>query len=248
MSQSRRPPLSLAIESKIEDLKRQTHAEFWPRLQKMQELTESARAEYRLIAPGKFPEPPPPPSPNTLRSLLLEYAVRLILTESEFFPSSPDSEFWLRNLSERITGEVLRHVRDVEAAGKVKFKTLCYHGLTLRDMAERLQSDIKEPLNRLASEYQQKLYNETARHLVGESRREETLISQVPIQSKESMRKGFIEPLLLAKGWSMLRWALEAEVAYNTVADYLAGKKNPHSRTRVKLAKVLDLTANQLPN
>ena len=41
--------------------------------------------------------------------------------------------------------------------------------------------------------------------------------------------------------------ATEAEVAYNTVADYLSGKKDPYASTRVKLAKALGISANLLP-
>jgi lambda repressor-like predicted transcriptional regulator len=60
-------------------------------------------------------------------------------------------------------------------------------------------------------------------------------------------RRDFIGPKLLEKGWSRLQWAMEAEVAYNTVSDYLSGKKKPYPSTRVKLAKALGISANHLP-
>jgi hypothetical protein len=63
----------------------------------------------------------------------------------------------------------------------------------------------------------------------------------------EEQRKAFVDPLLDAKGWSILDWANEADVAYHTAADYLAGKKNPFRSTRVKLAKALGIPVNSLP-
>jgi lambda repressor-like predicted transcriptional regulator len=59
-------------------------------------------------------------------------------------------------------------------------------------------------------------------------------------------RQSLVDPMLANKGWSLLDWANEAEVAYNTVAGYLAGKKT-YPSTKVKLAKALGLEANQLP-
>jgi hypothetical protein len=60
-------------------------------------------------------------------------------------------------------------------------------------------------------------------------------------------RKSFIDPLLMEKGWSILDWANEAEVAYHTAADYLAGTTHPFRSSRAKLAKALNISPNTLP-
>jgi len=60
-------------------------------------------------------------------------------------------------------------------------------------------------------------------------------------------RKIFVDPILEEKGWSVLDWANEAEVAYHTAADYLAGKTTPYSSSRLKLAKALNVSIQRLP-
>jgi hypothetical protein len=60
-------------------------------------------------------------------------------------------------------------------------------------------------------------------------------------------RKDFVAPLLDAKGWSPLDWAIEAIVAPATVNDYLDDKTNPYRSTRLKLAKALGVPVAQLP-
>jgi len=60
-------------------------------------------------------------------------------------------------------------------------------------------------------------------------------------------RRACVEPILAAKGWSILDWATEAEVSHATAIDYLHGKTKPYPSTRRKLAKALGLTVQQLP-
>lgn len=62
-----------------------------------------------------------------------------------------------------------------------------------------------------------------------------------------AQRRAVVEPILLEKGWSVLDWAAEANVDYNTASDYLNGLTNPHRRTLVRLAKALGLRASDLP-
>ena len=67
-------------------------------------------------------------------------------------------------------------------------------------------------------------------------------------QPKKALsRKEFVTPLLDAKGWSPLDWALEAQVAPATANDYIDDKTNPYRSTRLKLAKALDVPVEQLP-
>ena len=60
-------------------------------------------------------------------------------------------------------------------------------------------------------------------------------------------RQAFVTPLLEAKGWSILDWATEAEVSHATAIDYLQGKRTPYRSTRLKLAKALNVSVDQLP-
>lgn len=69
---------------------------------------------------------------------------------------------------------------------------------------------------------------------------------QPPVVSET--REQVILKLLKEKGWSILDWANEAEVAYHTAADYLYGKKKPFRSTRLKLAKALGISVNSLPD
>jgi len=56
-----------------------------------------------------------------------------------------------------------------------------------------------------------------------------------------------VQPILDQKGWSILDWATEANVAPHTATDYIAGKTSPYPSTRKKLATALGVTIQQLP-
>jgi len=71
--------------------------------------------------------------------------------------------------------------------------------------------------------------------------------SAKPTKPEPQSRRGYVTPLLDAKGWSPLDWALEAIVAPATVNDYLDDKTNPYRSTRLKLAKALGVPVEQLP-
>jgi hypothetical protein len=60
-------------------------------------------------------------------------------------------------------------------------------------------------------------------------------------------RKAVVDPILDAKGWSILRWANEANVDYNTASDFLNGLTAPHRPTRVRMAKALSISVLELP-
>lgn len=66
-------------------------------------------------------------------------------------------------------------------------------------------------------------------------------------QKPLNARQLSIFPRLDEKGWSPLRWAAEADVAHDTVIDYLANKTRPHRKTRVKLARALGISVQELP-
>lgn len=248
MNQTDRPSLSLGTEFEIEGRKREIHTEYWSHLQGMQELTDKARADYRLLSRNKIFAPPNPKSPHALRRLLASYAFRLFEMEASYFPSHPNSRHWLEVLSNRIISEIFGRVNEVEEAGKFRYVTLSYHGLDRVGMKQAMLNGMEEPLARIIRESEQKLYNETARHLMGEPARGATSVDTHAVaRPDKSARMRFIKPLLAKRGWSVFMWATEAEVAYNTAAGYLDGKKT-YAPTRVKLAKALGLDANHLPD
>ena len=94
MNQTQRPPLSLEVEFEIEGRERQLHIEYWPHLQQMQELTEKARADYRLLLELRYSCRRYLQISHALRRILASYAVRLFEMQAKYFPSGPDSRHW----------------------------------------------------------------------------------------------------------------------------------------------------------
>jgi hypothetical protein len=74
---------------------------------------------------------------------------------------------------------------------------------------------------------------------------EAALPAAPPLLANE--RRKVVEPLLDAKGWSVLDWANEAGVAHATAMDYLDLKTRPYPSTRLKLANALGISQDQLP-
>jgi hypothetical protein len=64
---------------------------------------------------------------------------------------------------------------------------------------------------------------------------------------RAAARRAFVDPLLEAKGWSVLDWAKHSELAYHTAADYLEGLTTPYRSTRLKLANSLGVKLAELP-
>lgn len=60
-------------------------------------------------------------------------------------------------------------------------------------------------------------------------------------------RRSFVQKILDEKGWSILDWANEAEVAHATAMDYLQDKTTPYRSTRLKLANALGVAVEELP-
>jgi lambda repressor-like predicted transcriptional regulator len=60
-------------------------------------------------------------------------------------------------------------------------------------------------------------------------------------------RQSFVQPILDKKGWSTNRLAVEAEVDFHTVNDYLNGRTRPNRSTRKQLADALDIAVDELP-
>jgi hypothetical protein len=246
MNPSDRPTLSIAAEAEIEARKRIIHLEYEPLFQQLQELTDEARADYRLLNRPKRFDPAPPKSPHNLRRLLANYASRLFALESNFFPSAQYSRNWLENLSERIIREILGRIKEIEEAGKFRYVTLKYHGVDLQGMVSAMREGIKEILDELAREAEQEDYCEATQHLMVEPESEPAQPAPEP-QTPSAARRKFVDPILDEKGWSALDWANEAGVAYHTASDYLAGTTNPFRSTRVKLSRALGVAVKDLP-
>lgn len=214
----------------------------------MQELTSEARDDYRRISPGKIPRFPSPRSPNALKFLLGQYAAALFESEATYYPDDPQLAHWLKKLGDRVTSMVLDKVAQAEHAGSFRYVSLSYHNVRLPDMQKAISAALEQQVNKpiVAA-------LEAANQAFAKVHQKAVDSIQQPAQPEEKQndiaktRKAFIEPMLTEKGWSILQWAMEAEVAYNTVADYLSGKKNPYPSTRVKLAKALGISANILP-
>jgi hypothetical protein len=62
----------------------------------------------------------------------------------------------------------------------------------------------------------------------------------------ENPREVFVRPLLEARGWSVLDWALQSSVAWKTADNYLRGAQS-YASTRKKLAASLGIDVNELP-
>ena len=60
-------------------------------------------------------------------------------------------------------------------------------------------------------------------------------------------RESFVQPILDGKGWSIHQLALEAEVDFHTVNDYLKGRTRPNRSTRKHLADALGIAVDRLP-
>lgn len=201
----------------------------------MQELTSEARDDYKLISSVKAPQIPPPTSPNALKLLLGQYAAALFESEATYYPNDPELPHWLKKLAERVTSSVLNRVAQVEHAGTFRYVSLTYHNVQLPEMQKAINVALEPEVRK--------------RFVVAikEQVKESLVVGKPPKpQNGGQARKGFVEPILLKRGWSVFMWATEAEVAYNTAAGYMAGKKT-YASTRVKLAKALGLDANQLP-
>ena len=63
----------------------------------------------------------------------------------------------------------------------------------------------------------------------------------------QNERQAFVMPKLIEKGWSINQLAVQAEVDFHTVNDYLKGKTNPNRSTRKQLADALGVAVGQLP-
>lgn len=74
-----------------------------------------------------------------------------------------------------------------------------------------------------------------------------TSVPQVQINELANKRKALVEPILDEKGWSIHQLAVEAQLDFHTVNDYLKGKTRPNRSTRKQLAEALGIRVENLP-
>jgi len=63
----------------------------------------------------------------------------------------------------------------------------------------------------------------------------------------KNAREAFIMPILAKKGWSIHRLAVEAQLDFHTVNDYLKGKTRPNRSTRKAFSDALEVPVENLP-
>jgi lambda repressor-like predicted transcriptional regulator len=66
--------------------------------------------------------------------------------------------------------------------------------------------------------------------------------------SPTNQRESFVLPFLDRKGWSILDWATNSGVDFNTASNYLKGKTVPYKSTLKKLADALGVDVQKLPS
>jgi lambda repressor-like predicted transcriptional regulator len=183
--------------------------------------------------------------------LLGQYAAALFESEATYYPNGPELPHWLMALQDRITSMVLDRVAQVERSGGFRHVTLSHHSVRLTDMQAAISAALETALEEQIKKHLTAAATASFHvHIAALDAGQSSTITG-PRESKPTdqanKRKAFVEPILLAKGWSILDWANEAEVAYHTAADYLTGTTNPFRSSRTKLAKALGVPPNALP-
>ena len=244
-----RPKLPSSIYKAIESSQIKVDEHYWKRLIKFQ-VSAAAAKVVRLGYPDLAPVPPVPKKPDALRSVTASYARNLFAAEALRYSRDERLGFYLTKLGERIVERVMGTLAALENAGQIKHASLDYHGLTpdqLRAVAtEEMRSSIEALLREMAAPVSLQSDGVPERGASDSS----TAMRQQAGKETEPLaatRKAVVKPILERKGWSELDWANESNVAYHTAADYLAGKTSPYPSTRVKLAKSLGLSIQQLP-
>jgi len=74
-----------------------------------------------------------------------------------------------------------------------------------------------------------------------------TAAEKAKTQADSGARAAFVKPILAAKGWSILDWAMASTVDFHTANDYLKGTTKPYPSTRKKLADALGMAVESLP-
>lgn len=153
MDDQDRPPLGAYAFEEIAKALHEVNKSYWSELSKM-----------RVVSPFGFgqraePGPAPPKLPEHLRVTLCAYARQLFQTECTEYPVSPEIERWLTKLAGRVTERVMCTVESLDASFLdailgTKTDGLTYHGLTLTEMRQAVESALEEVKNLTLVRYQ----------------------------------------------------------------------------------------------
>lgn len=228
-----RPPLGAYAYEQIEVALYKVDTIYWKLLRPFQIFAPPIILQ---IISGSAPSPQGiPKQPLELIAVLNAYAMALFDTEFREYPSDLRLPHWMMKLAERTGDRVMRVVAELEVSSLLA--KLSYHGVT----ASQMRESVEEALRQSVKDRLQELRVSVSPQTPGPE------LAPTASQTVKEPRKAFVMPLLNAKGWSVLDWATEAKVSHATAMDYLQNKTAPYRSTRLKLAKALGITVEELP-
>ena len=123
-------------------------------------------------------------------------------------------------------------------------RTLCISDLTRFVPDGVLQDRVHELIEEIRHSNRWLSYMRSVERI---NRKLQTSSAKAESRRDPARRKEFVLRILESKGWSILEWANDAEVAYHTASDYLENRTTPYRSTRLKLAKSLGVNVQDLP-
>lgn len=238
-----RPPLDPLTCEAIDQLLHKVDERHWPLI--------TAMRVKKYYPPDT---PVPSPAPHHLLGAIRWYATTFFGSEADQYDQfRQDRRYpaWLSHLAERTIAHVWSSVERLETWDSEAL-LLTYHCLT----KEKIEQELKKTLSEIGKQYEQGMAPSQVNSKSAKTPPEQQPSASVMNSDSEdkpepesiaSKRKAAIEPILEEKGWSVLDWATESEVAYHTAADFLAGRTRAYRSTRVKLAKSIGLSIQQFP-
>ena len=214
---------------------------------------------YRIKRYYPLGTPVPPTARQHLLLAIRLYAMTLFSTEAdqyERFRHDQQYTFWLSVLADRIKLRVLAALNTLEES-EPDSMLLAYHGLQKADVEESLRGMLWERSRDYAQGHAPSQLSGTALESPLQSAQKDLAPQDLPsssltssdtaLEPEQNEREKFVLPILDEKGWSILRWATEADVTKDTATDYLANRTKPYRSTRLKLAKALGVMVQRLP-
>jgi lambda repressor-like predicted transcriptional regulator len=254
MDDTDRPNLSFGDLSEIADDLYEMDKALWDCLRP---LLMSKGIPPNIVVSG----PRPPKLAAKIYLVLRNYSAEAFHSELNRYPRQVNPNFtnWLRKLAQRTEDHAIAVVLDIERSDPKK--DFGYHVVTEQEMRGAIRSRLREEMEKhhqfnppaplKAPIPPAVLRQMQAQTLAGEPKGQIDPAPEPPPRpaplATESPRRAFIEHHLEAKGWSVLDWANEAEVAHATAMDFLHGKTYPYRSTRLKLAKALGVPVEELP-
>lgn len=192
--------------------------------------------------------PRPPRLTPKFYFVLSNYSIEAFRIEANLYrryPPNPHYSKWLLDLAQRVENHAIDVVYDIESSSSKDFS---YHRVSEEGMREAI-------------------WDALSQHMVDYYQAEIPAIARPPLPPQVQVqldakpmrtptedesdrgveRRAVVEPILVKKGWSVLDWANESDVAYHTADDYLKGKRTPYRSTIKKMAEPLGLSVHQLP-